>query len=317
MKAKYIPLLTAHGNGERVVAQIIDGTKIAAQIREQLSFRISGLKVSGITPGLAVILVGNDPASESYVRGKGRAAEELGIYSRQINLPETISEEELIRQVDYLNADPKIHGILVQSPLPSHLDENKVVLRIDPAKDVDGFHPMNVGKMLIGVPGLLPATPHGIQELLLRTGNDPGGKHVVVVGRSNLVGKPVAAILVQKVKGANATVTICHSGTVDLAKHTREADILIAAMGKPRFIKADMVKDGAVVIDVGVTREEDPLAKNGYKLVGDVDFETVSRKAKAITPVPGGVGPMTVAMLMVNTVTATEEQTHRSQAKRI
>jgi len=299
-----------------MVAQIIDGTRIAAQIREQLSFRISGLKVSGVTPGLAVILVGNDPASESYVRGKGRAAEELGIYSRQINLPETISEEELIRQVDYLNADPKIHGILVQSPLPSHLDESKVVLRIDPAKDVDGFHPMNVGKMLIGVPGLLPATPHGIQELLLRTGNDPGGKHVVVVGRSNLVGKPVAAILVQKAKGANATVTICHSGTIELAKHTRQADILIAAMGKPRFITADMVKEGAVVIDVGVTREEDPSAKKGYRLVGDVDFEAVSRKAKAITPVPGGVGPMTVAMLMVNTVSAAEEQTHRNQTKR-
>ena len=298
-----------------MAAQIIDGTKIAAQIREQLSFRISGLKVSGITPGLAVILVGNDPASESYVRGKGKAAEELGIYSRQINLPETISEDALIRQVDYLNADPRVHGILVQSPLPSHLDENKVVLRIDPAKDVDGFHPMNVGKMLIGVPGLLPATPHGIQELLIRTGNDPAGKHVVVVGRSNLVGKPVAAILMQKAKGANATVTICHSGTVDLAKHTRQADILIAAMGKPRFIKADMVKDGAVVIDVGVTREEDPLAKKGYRLVGDVDFEAVARKAKAITPVPGGVGPMTVAMLLVNTVTAAEEQTHRSQAK--
>lgn len=300
-----------------MVAQLIDGTRIAAQIREQLSFRISGLKVSGVTPGLAVILVGNDPASESYVRGKGRAAEELGIYSRQINLPETISEDELIRQVDYLNADPKIHGILVQSPLPSHLDENKVVLRIDPAKDVDGFHPMNVGKMLIGVPGLLPATAHGVQELLLRTGNDPGGKHVVVVGRSNLVGKPVAAILVQKAKGANATVTICHSGTADLAKHTRQADILIAAMGKPRFITADMVKEGAVVIDVGMTRVEDQLAKKGYRLVGDVDFEAVSRKAKAITPVPGGVGPMTVAMLMVNTVSAAEEQTHRNQTKRI
>jgi methylenetetrahydrofolate dehydrogenase (NADP+)/methenyltetrahydrofolate cyclohydrolase len=272
--------------------------------------------VNGVTPGLAVILVGNDPASESYVRGKGRAAEELGIFSRQINLPETTSEEELIRQIDYLNADPKIHGILVQSPLPPHLDENKVVLRIDPAKDVDGFHPMNVGKMLIGVPGLLPATAHGIQELLLRTGNDPGGKHVVVVGRSNLVGKPIAAILMQKAKGANATVTICHSGTVDLAKHTLQADILIAAMGKPRFIKADMVKQGVVVIDVGMTREEDPLAKKGYRLVGDVDFEKVSMKAKAITPVPGGVGPMTVAMLMVNTVTAAEEQTHRSQTKR-
>lgn len=299
-----------------MTAQIIDGTKIAAQVRGELEARINGMKMIGVTPGLAVILVGNDPASESYVKGKGRAAKELGIYSRQIDLPGTVSEEELIRQIDYLNADPKIHGILVQSPLPPHLDENKVILRIDPAKDVDGFHPMNVGKMLIGVPGLLPATPHGIQELLLRTGNDPNGKHVVVVGRSNLVGKPVAAILVQKAKGANATVTICHSGTVDLAKHTRQADILIAAMGWPRFIKADMVKEGAVVIDVGVTREEDPLAKRGYRLVGDVDFEAVSRKAKAITPVPGGVGPMTVAMLMVNTVTAAEEQTRRSQTKR-
>ncbi len=299
-----------------MVAQIIDGIKIAAQIREQLMTRIVALRMSGVTPGLAVILVGNDPASESYVRGKGRAAERLSLFSRQINLPETVSEEELIRQVDYLNADPKIHGILVQSPLPSHLDENKVILRIDPAKDVDGFHPMNVGKMLIGAPGFLPATPRGVQELLLRTGNDPGGKHVVVVGRSNLVGKPVAAILMQKAKGANATVTICHSGTIDLAKHTRQADILIAAMGKPRFIKADMVKDGAVVIDVGVTREEDPTAKNGYRLVGDVDFEAVSMKAKAITPVPGGVGPMTVAMLMVNTVTAAEAQSHRQQTKR-
>jgi len=300
-----------------MLAQLIDGTKIAAQIREQLESKVSGLMMNGVTPGLAVILVGNDPASESYVKGKGRAAKELGIYSRQIDLPETISEEELLRQVDYLNADPKIHGILVQSPLPPHLDENKVVLRIDPTKDVDGFHPMNVGKMLIGVPGLLPATPHGIQELLIRTGNDPGGKHVVVVGRSNLVGKPVAAILVQKAKGANATVTICHSGTVDLAKHTRQADILIAAMGRPRFITADMVKEGAVVIDVGVTRVEDPTAKNGYRLVGDVDFEKVAMKAKAITPVPGGVGPMTVAMLMVNTVTAAEEQSRRSQKKPI
>ncbi len=288
------------------MADIIDGTKMAAQIREELKPRIAALKNAGLPPGLAVILVGNDPASESYVRGKGRAAEELGIFSQTITLPETIGETDLFRSIDCVQADPRIHGLIVQTPLPRHIDPDSVILHIDPEKDVDGATPVNVGKMLIGIPALLPCTPHGIQEMLVRSGNSPEGKHVVVVGRSNIVGKPVAAILMQKAKGANATVTICHSGTPDLGTITRQADILIAAMGRPWFIKDDMVKEGAVVIDVGVSRVDDPSAKRGYRLVGDVDFEPVSKKAKAITPVPGGVGPMTIAMLMSNTVQAAE-----------
>jgi methylenetetrahydrofolate dehydrogenase (NADP+)/methenyltetrahydrofolate cyclohydrolase len=288
------------------MADIIDGTKMAAQIREELKPRIAALKNAGLPPGLAVILVGNDPASESYVRGKGRAAEELGIFSQTITLPETVGETDLFRSIDCVQADPRIHGLIVQTPLPRHIDPDSVILHIDPEKDVDGATPVNVGKMLIGIPALLPCTPHGIQEMLVRSGNSPEGKHVVVVGRSNIVGKPVAAILMQKAKGANATVTICHSGTPDLGSVTRQADILIAAMGRPRFIKEDMVKEGAVVIDVGVSRVDDPSAKRGYRLVGDVDFEPVSKKARAITPVPGGVGPMTIAMLMSNTVEAAE-----------
>lgn len=288
------------------MAELIDGIKMAAQIREELRPRIASLKDAGLPPGLAVILVGNDPASESYVRGKGRAAEELGIFSQTIALPENTSEADLFRSIDLVQADPRIHGLIVQTPLPRHIDPDKVILRIDPDKDVDGATPVNVGKMLIGIPALLPCTPHGIQEMLVRSGNSPEGKHVVVVGRSNIVGKPVAAILMQKAKGANATVTICHSGTPDLGSVTRQADILIAAIGRPRFVKEDMVKEGAVVIDVGVSRVDDPSAKRGYRLVGDVDFEPVSKKAKAITPVPGGVGPMTIAMLMSNTVEAAE-----------
>ena len=297
-----------------MTATIIDGAAIAQQIRNELRPRIDGLKAIGRMPGLAVILVGNDPASESYVKGKGKAAEELGIYSKQINMIEMSTEDEVRKQIEYLNADPRIHGILVQSPLPSHMDENRVVMHIDPTKDVDGFHPVNVGRMLIGAPGFLPCTPNGIKEMLNRSGNSPEGKHVVVVGRSNIVGKPVAAILMQKAKGANATVTVCHSGTKDLSAHTRQADILIAAMGKPSFIKAEMVKEGAVVVDVGISRVEDPSAKRGYRLVGDVDFEAVARKAKAITPVPGGVGLMAVAMLMSNTVQAAEEHLNRLQS---
>ena len=299
------------------MADIIDGTKMAAQIREELKPRIAALKNAGLPPGLAVILVGNDPASESYVRGKGRAAEELGIFSQTITLPETVGETDLFRSIDCVQADPRIHGLIVQTPLPRHIDPDSVILHIDPEKDVDGATPVNVGKMLIGIPALLPCTPHGIQEMLVRSGNSPEGKHVVVVGRSNIVGKPVAAILMQKAKGANATVTICHSGTPNLGAVTRQADILIAAMGRPRFIKEDMVKEGAVVIDVGVSRVDDPTAKRGYRLVGDVDFEAVSKKAKAITPVPGGVGPMTIAMLMSNTVQAAEAhlRLHESAAR--
>lgn len=283
-------------------AKIISGAEIAEQIRQELRKDIASLKEKGVTPGLAVVLVGEDPASQSYVRMKGKACEELGLFSQTIVKPADTSEEELLALIDSLNADPRIHGILVQLPLPKHIDENKVILRIDPNKDVDGFHPINVGKMLIGEPGFLPCTPHGIQEMLIRSGVDPEGKHVVVVGRSNIVGKPVAAILVQKRKGANATVTIAHSRTRDLASITRSADILVAAMGSPQFIKADMVREGAVVIDVGSNLIDDPSAKRGYRWVGDVDFEAVKEKASAITPVPGGVGPMTIVMLMKNTV---------------
>ncbi len=285
-----------------MTAKIISGTEIAEQIRAELRTEIAALKERGVTPGLAVVLVGEDPASQSYVRMKGKACEELGLFSQTIIKPASTSEDELLALIDSLNADPCIHGILVQLPLPKHIDENKVILRIDPDKDVDGFHPINVGKMLIGEPGFLPCTPHGIQEMLVRSGNDPEGKHVVVVGRSNIVGKPVAAILVQKKKGANATVTLAHSRTRDLASVTRMGDILIAAIGSPELIKADMVKEGAVVIDVGSNRIEDPSAKRGYRWAGDVDFEAVKEKASAITPVPGGVGPMTIIMLMKNTV---------------
>lgn len=287
-------------------AAIIDGKKIAEEIKGELKEKINELKGKGVTPGLAVVLVGDDPASQVYVRMKGKACEELGIYSETLKYPADLSEEELLSIIDGLNENPRIHGILVQLPLPKHINETKVLNRISPEKDVDGFHPVNVGKMLIGDPGFLPCTPHGIQELLLRSGNDPEGKHVVVVGRSNIVGKPVAAILMQKKKGANATVTVCHSRTRDLPGICRQGDILIAAMGVPEFIKADMVKEGAVVIDVGVNRVDDPSAKRGYRLVGDVDFEAVKEKASAITPVPGGVGPMTIVMLMKNTVIAAE-----------
>jgi methylenetetrahydrofolate dehydrogenase (NADP+) / methenyltetrahydrofolate cyclohydrolase len=285
-----------------MVANVISGPEVAEQIKQELRVKVAELKGRGIIPGLAVVLVGEDPASQQYVRNKGKACEALGLYSRTILLPTDTTEEKLLSVVDELNADPQIHGFLVQLPLPKHIDENKVLVRIDPAKDADGFHPMNVGRMLIGDPLFLPATPHGIQELLVRSGNDPDGKHVVIVGRSNIVGKPVAAILMQKKKGANATVTVCHSRTRDLAALTRMGDIVVAAIGSPGFITADMIKPGAVVIDVGTNRVDDPSAKKGYRWVGDVDFEAVKEKAAAITPVPGGVGPMTIVMLMKNTV---------------
>lgn len=287
-----------------MVANIIHGPEVAEQIRQELRVKIAELKGRGVTPGLAVVLVGEDPASQQYVRNKAKACDELGLYSRTILLPEDTPEGKVLEVVDGLNDDPAIHGFLVQLPLPKHIDENKVIMRIDPNKDADGFHPINVGRMLIGNPMFLPATPHGIQEMLVRSGNDPEGKHVVIVGRSNIVGKPVAAILMQKKKGANATVTLCHSRTRDLASIVRMGDIVVAAIGSPRFITADMIKPGAVVIDVGTNRVDDPSAKRGYRWVGDVDFEAVSEKASAITPVPGGVGPMTIVMLMKNTVMA-------------
>lgn len=295
-------------------AQVIDGNRIASLIKSELRERLTELHLAGHSPGLAVVLVGEDQASKTYVSMKSRECKELGILSKQLDLPETVSEEELLNNIDYVQADPKIHGILVQMPLPPHISEAKVMERIEPDKDVDGFHPVNVGRMLMGAPGILPCTPHGIQELLIRSGNSPEGKHVVVVGRSNIVGKPIAAILMQKAKNANATVTICHSGTKDLPQFTKQADILITAMGRPRFIEAEMVKDGVVVIDVGMNRIDDPKSPKGYQLVGDVDYDPVSKKAKAITPVPGGVGPMTRAMLMVNTVRAAEIAYKKAQA---
>ncbi|HUU07778.1 MAG TPA: bifunctional methylenetetrahydrofolate dehydrogenase/methenyltetrahydrofolate cyclohydrolase FolD [Thermoplasmata archaeon] len=287
-----------------MAADIISGKEIAETLRIELKEEISKMKSSGVTPGLVVILVGEDAASQVYVRKKGEACEELGVHSETVRLPATATEDEILKLIDQYNADSKFDGILVQLPLPKHVSEGKVLMRIDPGKDVDGFHPVNVGKMVVGAKSYLPCTPAGIQQLLVRSGNDPKGKHVVIVGRSNIVGKPIANILVQKAPGADATVTICHSRTADLPQITRQADILIAAIGVPKFVKADMVKDGVVVIDVGVNRIDDPSTKSGTRLVGDVDFEPVKAKAKAITPVPGGVGPMTITMLMKNTVEA-------------
>jgi len=288
-----------------MAAKILDGNKVAQEMRAEMAEEIRALKEEhGITPGLAVVLVGDDPASQVYVRNKGRACEQVGIRSDTYRFPADYPEEELLGLISKLNDDPEVHGILVQLPLPKHIDEEKVLYAIDPNKDVDGFHPVNVGKLMIGKPGFLPCTPHGIQQLLLRSGIEIEGKHVVVVGRSNIVGKPVAMILVQKQKGANATVTICHTGTKDLGYHTRQADILIVAAGRPKTVTADMVKEGAVVVDVGVNRVEDPSSKRGYRLVGDVDFDSVKEKASAITPVPGGVGPMTITMLLRNTIDA-------------
>jgi methylenetetrahydrofolate dehydrogenase (NADP+)/methenyltetrahydrofolate cyclohydrolase len=289
-------------------AELISGTKVAEEIREELKVKVAELKKKGITPGLVMVRVGEDPASVSYVSGKTKASEEIGILSETIVFPEQTSEKELLDKVEQLNKDPKFHGILVQLPLPKHIDADKVLNLIEPRKDVDGFHPVNVGKLLIGEPYFMPCTPHGVQELLVRSGNSPEGKHVVVCGRSNIVGKPVLAILIQKKKGANATVTMVHTGTKNMTEIVRQADIVIAAMGSPKAITADMVKDGAVVIDVGVNRVSDPTKKSGFRLVGDTDFDAIKEKAKAITPVPGGVGPMTITMLMQNTVRAAEMQ---------
>jgi methylenetetrahydrofolate dehydrogenase (NADP+)/methenyltetrahydrofolate cyclohydrolase len=287
-------------------AELISGTKIAEEIREELKGKVANLKTKGITPGLVMVRVGEDPASVSYVTGKSKACEELGIYSETIVLPEQSSEKELLAKVDQLNKDPKFDGILVQLPLPKSINADRVLNAINPEKDVDGFHPVNVGKLLIGEPYFMPCTPHGVQQLLVRSGNSPEGKHVVICGRSNIVGKPLMAILVQKQKGANATVTVVHTGTKNMAELVRQGDIVVAAMGSPKAVTADMVRDGAVVIDVGVNRVADATKKSGFRLVGDTDFDAIKEKAKAITPVPGGVGPMTVTMLMVNTVRAAE-----------
>ena len=287
-----------------MTAQLIKGAEVAAQIREELKKEVAGLKAKhNVVPGLATVLVGADPASQVYVGAKEKTCQELGIYSERHDLPEKTTQQELIALVQKLNKDPKINGILVQLPLPKHLNEEEVLYALDPRKDVDGFHPVNVGKLMIGEPDYVPCTPAGIQQLLIRSGTKIDGAEVVVVGRSNIVGKPIANILLQKRPGANATVTICHTGTRDLAFHTRRADILIVAAGKPKAVTADMVKEGVVVIDVGVN-EIGKTADGKRILAGDVDFDTVKEKAKAITPVPGGVGPMTITMLMLNTVRA-------------
>ncbi len=295
-----------------MAARIIDGTKIGEQIRGEIAAGIEALKKeAGITPGLAVVLVGENPASQSYVKSKNKAAHEIGIYSEQINLPATTSEADLLAVVEKLNRDAKIDGILVQLPLPDHIDEQKVINAIAPDKDVDGFHPVSLGRIMTGQRGFRPCTPYGIQKLLAYSGAKIAGSHVVVVGRSNIVGKPIANMLVQKEKDADATVTIAHSRTRDLPAITRQADILIAAIGRPEFVTADMVKDGAVVIDVGINRVEDKSHPKGYRMVGDVKFDEVCRKAGAITPVPGGVGPMTITMLLYNTLQSAQERARR------
>jgi methylenetetrahydrofolate dehydrogenase (NADP+)/methenyltetrahydrofolate cyclohydrolase len=287
-----------------MTAQLISGTEIAKQIREELTKEITELKEKhNIVPGLVTVLVGEDPASQVYVGQKEKTSAALGIYSERHDLPVSTTQEELLALIDKLNKDPKINGILVQLPLPKHLNETEVLYAIDPRKDVDGFHPVNVGKLMIGEADFLPCTPHGIQQLLIRSGVETSGAEVVVVGRSNIVGKPIANMLLQKQKGANATVTLVHTGTRDMASHTRRADILIVAAGKPKAVTADMVKDGVVVIDVGVNHIG-TTAEGKRILAGDVDFDAVKEKARAITPVPGGVGPMTITMLMMNTVKA-------------
>jgi methylenetetrahydrofolate dehydrogenase (NADP+)/methenyltetrahydrofolate cyclohydrolase len=292
-------------------AQIIDGKAIANEILGELRLRVEALAAKGIVPGLAVVLVGELPASATYVRGKMKDAGALGMRGEVFRLPATASQDEIVRLVRETNADATWHGQIVQLPLPDHVDEEAVLAEIDPRKDVDGAHPTSLGRLIRGQPAYYPATPHGVQQLLLRSGHAPDGKRVVVCGRSNLVGKPLAVLLMQKREGANATVTVCHTGTADLASTTREADILVAAMGSPGAITAGMVREGTVVIDVGTNAIPDPSRKSGSRLVGDVDFDAVCRKAAAITPVPGGVGPMTRAMLLWNTVLAAEGGPHQ------
>lgn len=285
-----------------MTAAIIDGKKIAEQIRGELAVEVQRLKQHGVVPGLGVILVGDDPASKSYVTAKEKACHDIGIYSDDNRLPASTSQAELLALIRKMNADPRINGILVQLPLPKGINESEVLLAIDPDKDVDGFHPTNVGRMVVGEKAFLPCTPHGVVQMLARSGVAIEGAHVVIVGRSNIVGKPLANMLMAKGRHANATVTVCHTRTRDIAGFTRQADIVIAAAGRPNTVTADMIREGAVVIDVGVNRVEDSSKKQGFRLVGDVDFEGCKAKASMITPVPGGVGPMTITMLLFNTV---------------
>lgn len=291
-----------------MTARILDGVAIGREIRTEVAATVAQLKAGGITPGLAVVLVGENPASEVYVRSKGKACEEAGMHSVTVRLPAETSQAELLASIDRLNRDPAIHAMLVQLPLPKHIHADTVLRRIDPAKDADGFHPINVGKLVLGDPtAFRPATPYGVQQMLLRSGIDPKGAHAVIVGRSTIVGRPMAGLLIQDGPGGNATVTVCHSRSRDLPTVTRSADILIVAIGKPEFVTGEMVKPGAVVIDVGINRVDDPSHAKGYRLVGDVAYGPVSQVASAITPVPGGVGPMTIAMLLANTVQAVRQ----------
>jgi methylenetetrahydrofolate dehydrogenase (NADP+) / methenyltetrahydrofolate cyclohydrolase len=289
-------------------ARLIDGAAVGEKMRAELQAEIRTLRAKGVTPGLAAVLLGDNPASATYVRMKGKACDEAGLYHETIRLPDQTTEAELLALIERLNADHKIHGVLVQLPLPKQINRARVLHRVDPAKDVDGFHPENVGKVSIGDPtGFRPATPFGVQQLLLRSDVDVAGRHTVIVGRSTIVGRPMAALLLQDGPGGNATVTVCHSRTRDIKSITRLADILIVAMGKPEFVTGDMIKPGAVVIDVGVNRVDDPTSKKGYRLVGDVKFDEAKNVAGAITPVPGGVGPMTITMLLCNTIQAARQ----------
>ena len=294
-----------------MTAKILDGKALAEEIRGEVATGVVEMQQKhGITPGLAAVLVGDDPASAIYVRNKRRACDEVGMFSDSILLPVDSTDKQVLATVQSLNNDPRFHGILVQLPLPPQIDERLIIESLDPDKDVDGLHPFNVGKLVQGRADFVPGTPAGIQQILLRNGHDPEGANVVVCGRSDIVGKPMALLLMQRADGANATVTVCHTSTKNMAEITRQADILVVAIGRPNAIAADMVKEGAVVIDVGINRVDDESRKRGYLLVGDVDFEAVSEKAAAITPVPGGVGPMTIAMLLVNTLTATRISIH-------
>lgn len=277
---------------------------MSAEMRAEMFGDVVALGAHGITPGLGVILVGDNPASRSYVSAKGKACEESGLFSREVLLPATASRDEILKTVAAFNRDRTIHGILVQLPLPDSAMEQAVIHAVDPEKDVDGFHPVNVGRMLLGLPTFLPCTPHGVLHMLQRSGHAPAGKHVVIVGRSNIVGRPLANLLSMKNCLGNATVTLCHTGTPDIGRYTRQADIVIAAAGRPNMITEDMVREGAVVIDVGVNRVPDGSKKSGFRMVGDVDFDRVAPKTAAITPVPGGVGPMTITMLLYNTIEA-------------
>jgi methylenetetrahydrofolate dehydrogenase (NADP+) / methenyltetrahydrofolate cyclohydrolase len=293
-------------------AKIIDGKAIAEKIKKEIAIEVAAMIDADVkAPHLAAILVGNDPASETYVASKEKACHVVGITSTTYRLPASTTEQELLDMIDFVNNDDEIDGFIVQLPLPEHIDPNKVIERIDPAKDVDGFHPKNIGRMQIGMPSYLPATPFGIVELLKRSGINMDGKHCVVIGRSNIVGTPLSILLSRKSDYGNATVTLCHSRTKDIASYTKQADVLIAAIGQPEFVKANMIKPGAVVVDVGIHRIDDAEALKGYRLVGDVDFKGVSEIASAITPVPGGVGPMTIVSLLHNTLQASKKSIYQ------